>query len=79
MKSGDISPPFLTLAVEVNCQFHALAALPPGEKTPPIPIVQEAAWAPKRQPGHYKVEKNLLLPGIKPSLVVQPLCKCYTG
>jgi hypothetical protein len=32
--------------MEVNGQFYALAALPQG-KEPPVPIVQEAGWAPE--------------------------------
>jgi hypothetical protein len=31
--------------MELSDQFHAPAALPPG-KYPPVPIGQEAGWAP---------------------------------
>jgi hypothetical protein len=39
---------FLTLAlVGVSGQRHALAVLYPRGKDPPVPIVQEAGWAPE--------------------------------
>jgi hypothetical protein len=39
---------FTTSAIdEVIFQLHAQAALYPRGKTPPLPIVQEAGWAPQ--------------------------------
>jgi hypothetical protein len=37
---------FLISAVDVDEQFHTLAALPP-EKEPLVPIIYEAGWAPE--------------------------------
>jgi hypothetical protein len=39
--SGGTIPPFFTSALGVSDQFHAPAALPP------VPIAQEAGWAPE--------------------------------
>jgi hypothetical protein len=43
---GDIAPPFLTSALDGGSQLYAPEALSPG-KEPPVPIGQEAGWAPE--------------------------------
>jgi hypothetical protein len=42
--------------MEVSGQLHAPDALPPG-KEPPVPIGQEAGWAPEKS-GRRVEEKN---------------------
>jgi hypothetical protein len=39
--------PVQSLEMEVSGERHAPAALLPPGKGPPVPIVQEAGWAPK--------------------------------
>jgi hypothetical protein len=58
---------FLTSAIDgVNGQRHALAALYPREKDPPVPIVQEAGMA--SQPVWTEARGKILSPlqGIEP-------------
>jgi hypothetical protein len=50
----------------VSVQRHALAALLPSGKGPPVPIVQEAGWAPEPVWTQRIEEKPLPLPGIEP-------------
>jgi hypothetical protein len=50
----------------VSGQRHAPAALLPPGKGPPVPVVQEAGWAPEPV-WTQRIEKNPLpLPGIEP-------------
>jgi hypothetical protein len=65
----------------VSGQPHATAALyPPEERTPPVPIVQEAGWTPEpvwtqrieEKPSYPCRETNL------DRLVVQPVAIHYT-
>jgi hypothetical protein len=51
----------------VSGQRHAPAALSPPGKGPPVPIVQEAGWAPEPDWTQRLEEKNPLPPpGIEP-------------
>jgi hypothetical protein len=49
----------------VSGQRHAPAALLPPGKEPPVPIVQEAGWAPEPVWTQRIEEKPLPLPGIE--------------
>ena len=62
----------MTAALEVSGQQHAAATLYPGKD--PVPIVQEAGWAPG--PVWTGVE-NLVLTRIQ-SRTVQPVVSRYT-
>jgi hypothetical protein len=63
--SRDRTPPFLTSAVEVSGQLHALAALPLGKES--ILLTVQGLGGPQSQYGGNGEEKNLLsLPGVKP-------------
>jgi hypothetical protein len=50
----------------VSGQRHAPAALLPQGKGPPVPIVQEAGWAPEPVWTQRIEENPLPLPGIEP-------------
>jgi hypothetical protein len=65
----------------VSGQHHAPAALLPPGKGPPVPIVQEAGWAPEPVWTQRLEEKILLaLLGIDPDRpVVQPVVRHYTA
>jgi hypothetical protein len=55
--------------MEMSAQFHAPAALPPGQE-PPVPIEQDAGWAPIRS-GRSGVDKTIIpLLGIEPRLSI---------
>jgi hypothetical protein len=51
--------------MEMSGQFHAPAALSPG-KEPPVPIGQDAGWAPEPVLSFEREEKSLPLPEIGP-------------
>jgi hypothetical protein len=64
----------------VSGQRHAPAALLPPRKGPPVPIVQEAGWAPEPV-WSQRIEKKILCPcrGSNPDRpVVQPVVRHYT-
>jgi hypothetical protein len=71
---------FSTSALDgVSGQSHAPQALYPWERTPPVPIVQEAGWA--RAVLDTKVREKIILPlpGIElDGPVVQALARHYT-
>jgi hypothetical protein len=50
----------------VSGQRHAPAALLPPGKVPPVPIVQEAGWAPEPVWTQRLEEKSFAPPGIEP-------------
>jgi hypothetical protein len=50
----------------VSSQHHAPDALLPTGKGPPVPIVQEAGWAPEPVWTQRLEENPLPLPGIEP-------------
>jgi hypothetical protein len=52
--------------MEVSGQRYAQAALLPPGKGPPVPIVQEAGWAPEPVWTQRLEEKYLPPPGIEP-------------
>jgi hypothetical protein len=59
----------------VSGQRHAPAAYLPLGKGPPVPIVQEAGWAPEPVWTQRLEEKNPLpLPGIEPRSPGLPVC-----
>jgi hypothetical protein len=59
----------------VDAQCHAPAALPPGQKKNPVPIVQEAGWA---SAAIWMGAENLAPPGFDPQ-TVQPVASRYTN
>jgi hypothetical protein len=61
--------------MEVSCQFHAPAALPPG-KEPPVPIGYEAGWAPEPVWMLWRRE-NFWTAGNR-TRAVQPVARRYT-
>ena len=72
--SGGIAKLFLNLGTRMGVcgQHHAPAAFTPGQV--PVPIVQEAGWAP--DPVWIGAE-NLALPGFDPR-TFQPVASRYT-
>jgi hypothetical protein len=61
----------------VSGQRHAPAALYPRGKDPPVPIVQEAGWAP--QPVWTQtIEEKSFTPAGDRTPVVQPVVRHYT-
>jgi hypothetical protein len=44
--SGGIAQPFFASALEVSAQLRGPSALPPA-KEPPVPVAEEAGWAPE--------------------------------
>jgi hypothetical protein len=56
----------------VSGQRHAPAALLPPGKGPPIPIVQEAGWAPEPVWTQRIEEKSFAPPGIEPRSLSRP-------
>jgi hypothetical protein len=69
----------------VSGQRHAQAALLPPWKGPPVPIVQEAGWAPEPVWTQRIEENSLSLPGIEPRSPGRPArrqtlyCLSYLG
>jgi hypothetical protein len=65
----------------VSGQRHAPAALYPRVKDPPVPIVQEAGWAPEPVWTQRLEEKSFrLCRGSNPDRpVVQPVARRYTA
>jgi hypothetical protein len=61
----------------VSGQRHASAALLPPGKGPPVPIVQEAGWAPEPVWTQKLEEKSFAPPGDR-TPVVQPVVRHYT-
>jgi hypothetical protein len=64
----------------VSAQHHAPAALLPPGKGPPVPIVQEAGWAPEPV-WTQRIEEKSFCPyrGSNPDRpVVQPVARHYT-
>jgi hypothetical protein len=61
----------------VSGQLHAPAALPPGEK-PPVPIGQEAGWAPEPVSKLWSTEISLAPAGNRIP-AVQPVARRYTN
>jgi hypothetical protein len=61
--------------LEVSGQLHVAAVLPPG-KGPPVPIGEEAGWAPESVWTLWRREKNLSMPGIEPEPVAIPTGLC---
>jgi hypothetical protein len=59
--------------LEVSGQLHAPAALSPG-KEPPVPIGQEAGWAPRAGLDDVEKRKFLTLPGLE----LRPVASHYT-
>jgi hypothetical protein len=62
----------------VNDQRHAPAALLPPGKGPPVPIVQEAGWAPEPV-WTQRLEEKILCPAGNRTPVVQPVVRHYTA
>jgi hypothetical protein len=71
--------------MRVSDQRHALAALYPWGKDPPVPFGQEAGWAPEPVWTHRLEEKSLPPPGIEPRSSGRPArsqtlyCLSYPG
>jgi hypothetical protein len=64
----------------VSGQRHAPAALLPTGKGPPVPIEQEAGWAPEPVWTQRIEEKSFAPPGSNPDRpVVQPVVRHYTA
>jgi hypothetical protein len=61
----------------VSGQLHAPAALLPPEKRPPVPIVQEAGWAPELV-WTQRIEEKSVAPTGDRTPVVQPVVRHYT-
>jgi hypothetical protein len=61
----------------VSGQCHASAALYPGGKGPPVPIVQEAGWAPEPVWTQRLEDKSSAFVGDR-TLVVQSVVRQYT-
>jgi hypothetical protein len=62
----------------VSGQRHVLAALLPPVKGPPVPIVQEAGWAPEPVWTH-RLEEKSFAPAGDQTPVVQPVVRHYTA
>jgi hypothetical protein len=76
---GESSKSFTTSALDGG-EWSGLApgrALPPG-KGLPVPIVQEAGWAPDPVRTQRLEEKSLVSAGEPPSLVIQSVVRHYT-
>jgi hypothetical protein len=56
----------------VSSQRHAPAALLPPGKGPPVPMVQEAGWAPGPVWTQMIEEKSVAPPGIEPRTLGRP-------
>jgi hypothetical protein len=65
----------------VSGQHHAPAALLPPGKGPPVPIVQEAGWAPELVWTQRLEEKSSAPAGDRTPIapVVQPIVRHYTA
>jgi hypothetical protein len=63
----------------VSGQLHAPAALLPPGKGPPVPIVQEAGWAPELVWTQRLEEKSFASAGDPDRPVVQPVVRHYTA
>jgi hypothetical protein len=62
--------------MEMSCQLHAPAALPPGNEAP-APIEQKAGWAPEPVWTLWRREKSLA-PAGNWNPAVQPVARRYT-
>jgi hypothetical protein len=62
----------------VSGQRHAPAALLPPGKGPPLPIVQEAGWAPEPV-WTQRLEEKSFVPAGDRTPVVQPVVRHYTA
>jgi hypothetical protein len=63
--------------MRVSGQRHAPAEILPPRKGPPVPIVQEAGWAPEPVWTQRLEEKSFAPAGDRP--VVQPVVRHYTA
>jgi hypothetical protein len=72
--SGDISPPFMTLALDgVESSASCPVRFTPGGRTL-VPIEQEADWAPESVRTLWSREKSLV-PAVNRTPAVQPVAK----
>jgi hypothetical protein len=62
----------------VSGQHHAPAALYPRGKDPPVPIVQEAGWAPEPV-WTQRLEEKSFAPAGDQTPIVQPVVRHYTA
>jgi hypothetical protein len=62
----------------VSGQRHAPAALIPPGKGPPVPIVQEAGWAPEPV-WTQRLEENSFAPAGDRTPIAQPVVRHYTA